>query len=45
MKKLSNENFVQHAKPEAVEKERSKKAEFEDKIQKAKEHIELLKSF
>ena len=45
LKKLSNENFISHAKPEAVEKEKSKKAEFEDKIQKAKEHIELLRSF
>ena len=45
IKKLSNENFISHAKPEAVEKEKSKKAEFEDKIQKAKEHIELLRSF
>ena len=44
-KKLSNENFISHAKPEAVEKERSKKAEFEEKIGKAKAHIELLKSF
>ena len=38
-RKLQNESFIAHAKPEAVEKERSKKAEFEDKIQKAKEHI------
>ena len=45
VKKLSNEAFVSHAKPEAVEKEKSKKAEFEDKIEKAKAHIELLKSF
>ncbi len=44
-KKLSNENFVSHAKPEAVEKEKAKKAEFEEKIAKAKEHIALLKSF
>ena len=44
-KKLSNENFISHAKPEAVEKERAKKAEFEEKISKAKEHIALLKSF
>jgi len=43
-RKLQNENFISHAKPEAVEKERSKKAEFEDKIQKSKEHIALLKS-
>ena len=44
-KKLSNENFISHAKPEAVEKERAKKAEFEEKISKAKEHIALLRSF
>ena len=43
-KKLSNENFISHAKPEAVEKERGKKAEFEEKIQKSTEHIQLLKS-
>ncbi len=43
-KKLSNENFISHAKPEAIEKERSKKAEFEDKIRKSEEHIELLKT-
>ena len=45
MKKLSNDNFLSHARAEAVEKEKSKKAEFEDKIQKAREHIELLRSF
>ena len=44
LKKLSNENFISNAKPEAIEKEKAKKAEFEDKIQKSKEHIELLKS-
>ena len=44
-KKLSNENFISHAKPEAIEKERGKKAEFEEKITKAREHIELLRSF
>lgn len=43
-KKLSNENFISHAKPEAIEKERNKKAEFEDKIAKSKEHMALLKS-
>ena len=43
-KKLSNDNFISHAKPEAIEKEKSKKAEFEDKIQKSKEHMNLLKS-
>ena len=44
-KKLSNENFISHAKPEAIEKEKWKKAEFEEKIGKAKEHIKLLESF
>ena len=44
-KKLSNENFISHAKTEAIEKEKGKKAEFEEKIGKAKEHIKLLESF
>ena len=44
-KKLSNENFISNAKPEAIEKEKGKKAEFEEKIGKAKEHIKLLESF
>ncbi len=44
LKKLSNENFLSHAKPEAVEKERSKKAEFEETIRKSSEHIALLES-
>lgn len=43
-KKLSNENFVSHAKPEAVEKEKSKKAEFLDKISKGEAHMAILKS-
>ncbi len=43
-RKLSNENFISHAKPEAVEKERSKKAEFEETIRKSSEHIALLES-
>jgi valyl-tRNA synthetase len=43
-RKLSNENFIAHAKPEAVEKERGKKAEFEETIRKSREHIELLSS-
>ncbi len=43
-KKLGNENFISHAKPEAVEKERSKKAEFEETIRKTSEHIALLES-
>ena len=43
-KKLSNEQFVKNAKKEAIEKERSKKAEFEEVIQKSNEHIALLKT-
>ncbi len=41
--KLSNENFIKNAKKEAIEKEKGKKAEFEEKILKSKAHIELLK--
>lgn len=44
-KKLSNERFVSFAKPEAIEKERAKKREFEEKIEKAQKHIEVLRSF
>ena len=44
LKKLQNENFITHAKPEAIEKEKGKKAEFEEKIQKSTEHIALLKT-
>lgn len=44
IKKLLNENFTSHAKPEAVEKERNKKAEFEETIRKSSEHIALLES-
>ena len=43
-KKLSNEQFVANAAPAAVEKEKAKKAEFEDRIQKSTEHIALLKT-
>lgn len=43
-KKLSNENFISHAKPEAIEKERGKKAEFEEKIAKIKEHLAIFES-
>ena len=43
-KKLGNEAFISHAKPEAVEKEKSKKAEFEETIKKSTEHIALLES-
>ena len=44
-KKLSNDNFISHAKPEAIEKERGKKAEAEERIAKAREHMALLRSF
>lgn len=42
--KLNNENFISHAKKEAIEKERAKKAEFEEVIKKSREHIALLES-
>ena len=45
MKKLSNEKFIANAKEEAIEKEQSKKAEFDEKIEKGLKHIALLKSF
>ncbi|MDD4011431.1 MAG: valine--tRNA ligase [Sphaerochaetaceae bacterium] len=41
-KKLSNSAFLSAAKPEAVDKERAKKAEFEEKIEKASKHIKVL---
>ncbi len=44
-RKLSNEKFLAGAKPEIVQKEKSKKAEFEEKIEKSQKHIEALKSF
>ncbi len=44
-RKLSNEKFLAGAKPEVVEKEKSKKAEFEEKIEKSEKHIKVLKSF
>ncbi len=43
--KLSNEKFIQNAKEEAVEKEKGKEAEFEEKIEKGQKHLALLKSF
>ena len=43
LKKLSNENFVAKAKPEAVEKERRIKEELENKIVKFKESMNLYK--
>ncbi len=44
LRKLSNEKFVNNAKKEAVDKEYSKKAEFEEKIEKSNKHIALLKT-
>ena len=41
LKKLSNEKFVNRAKPEAVEKERRIKEELENKIAKFKESMNL----
>jgi len=41
LKKLSNENFVKKANPEAVEKERRIKAELENKITKLTESMSL----
>ena len=43
MKKLSNPQFLQNAKKEAIVKEEGKKAEFEELISKNEEHIELLR--
>ena len=43
LKKLSNKNFVNRAKPEAVEKERRIKEELENKISKFKESMNLYK--
>ena len=44
-KKLSNVNFLNNAKQEAIDKEKGKKAEFEEKIEKSQKHIDVLKSF
>ena len=41
-KKLSNERFVQNAKPEIVENERKKQADAESKMASLKENIEAL---
>ena len=42
MKKLSNERFVQNAKPEIVDNERKKQADAESKIELIKESIKTL---
>lgn len=44
LRKLSNEKFISNAKKEAVDKELSKKAEFEEIISKSNKHIALLKT-
>jgi valyl-tRNA synthetase len=41
-KKLSNERFVQNAKPEVVEVERKKKADAEEKIKAIEESLAAL---
>ena len=44
MKKLSNEKFVAHAKPEVVENERKKQADAESKIKTLQESLNQLKT-
>jgi valyl-tRNA synthetase len=44
VRKLSNKKFIANAKQEAIDKEKSKKAEFEEKIEKGQKHIEMLKA-
>jgi valyl-tRNA synthetase len=44
LKKLGNEQFMNHAKAVAIEKEQHKKAEFEEKLEKGAKHLKLLKS-
>ena len=43
-KKLSNERFVQNAKPEIVDNERKKQADAESKMASLKENIEALEN-
>ena len=40
-RKLSNQQFLANAKLEVIEKEKSKKAEFEEKIEKASRYIQI----
>jgi len=42
-KKLANDKFKENAKPEVIEKELGKKAEFEEKLDKGAKHLSLLK--
>ncbi|NLO71307.1 MAG: valine--tRNA ligase [Porphyromonadaceae bacterium] len=44
LKKLSNERFVQNAKPEIVENERKKQADAESKIASLKESVNAMRS-
>jgi valyl-tRNA synthetase len=44
LKKLSNEKFLENAKPEIIEKEQGKRAEFEEKLEKGRKHLMLLRS-
>ncbi|MGE0074289.1 MAG: valine--tRNA ligase [Sphaerochaetaceae bacterium] len=44
LRKLSNEQFMSNAKQEAIEKERGKQAEFEEKLKKGRKHLTLLRS-
>lgn len=44
LKKLSNEQFMANAKAVAIEKEQGKRAEFEEKLDKGRKHLKLLRS-
>ena len=44
LRKLSNEQFMSNAKQEAIEKERGKQAEFEEKLEKGRKHLTLLRT-
>ena len=44
LKKLANEKFLENAKPEIIEKEQGKKAEFEEKLEKGRKHLTLLRT-
>lgn len=44
LKKLSNAQFLANAKSEAVDKEKGKQAEFEEKLEKGRKHLALLRT-
>lgn len=44
LKKLANEKFLENAKPEIIEKEQGKRAEFEEKLEKGRKHLDLLRT-